>query len=279
MSTITDEQRAKPKEGWRGWLADGVQMLRFYSRLPAPVLPFEGDPHRIPDFRRAPRALPLAGLAIALPAALALIVLHGLGLSPLLSAGLTLAVLVASTGAFHEDGLADCADGMGAATTERRLDIMKDSRIGTFGGAALVLSLLLRAVALGESIAALGALPTAGLLLAISAASRSLGLLPLALLPPARPGGFSAGVGRPTPGTMATGLGLAAALLLLAWQGAGLPLAGLAAALTLAAAMALMVCALARRLLGGQTGDVAGAAQQLAEIALLLAVTISARAE
>jgi len=121
----------------RGLLPDLAACLRFYSRLPVPRLHGEGDIHAAPDFRTAPRMLPLAGLILALPAALTLLAARGLGLGPFLAAALALTVMVLVTGALHEDGLADLADGCGGATRERRLEIMRDSRLGSYGAIAL----------------------------------------------------------------------------------------------------------------------------------------------
>ena len=133
----------------RGALYDLAGCLRFYSRLPVPQLPGEPDPHRSPDFTRLPRMLPLAGLILALPAALVLATAWSIGLGPFLAATLAVATLVVASGALHEDGFADVADGFGGGTTpERRLEIMKDSRIGAYGGVALMLSLALRIGAL-----------------------------------------------------------------------------------------------------------------------------------
>lgn len=258
-------------------LLDLAQMLRFYSRLPVPRLPFEEDAHAVPDFRTAPRMLPLAGAIVGTPAALALVAGDALGLPDLVTAGLALSVLVASTGAFHEDGLADTADGLGGgATPERRLDIMKDSRIGTYGAAALGLALLLRAGCLAGLLETLGGWPAAACLIGASALSRALGLLPLALLPPARPGGFSAGVGRPTAATMAIALGGGGTIAALLIVAGGLPLAAALLGGALATLPAFALLGLARRLIGGQTGDIAGAAQQGAEIAFLCGLLIYA---
>ena len=114
-----------------------ARCVRFYSRLPMPALPGEADPHAVPDFRIEPVGLPVAALLIVLPALLVSVLCAALKLDPLLSAALAVAALVVGTGAFHEDGLCDCADGLfGGHDVERRLEIMKDSRIGTFAGCA-----------------------------------------------------------------------------------------------------------------------------------------------
>ena len=251
-------------------VSDFLACLRFYSRLPVPVFAFEPAPHAMLDFARSIRMLPLAGLVIALPGALVLMV-AGSFLPPEIAAGLALAALVATTGAFHEDGLADTADGFGGGSTiERKLEIMRDSRIGTYGGVALVLSLLLRWAALASLLHYFGPpLLAAAIVLGGAGLTRWLALLPLVLLPPARKDGAAWAAARPEIRSFAVAgiLAIAAALLpYAAGQGFGrVVVAGL-----LAAAGSGLVSWLAHRQIGGQTGDVAGAAQQVAEITWLL---------
>lgn len=255
----------------RGALYDLAGCLRFYSRLPVPQLPGEPDPHRSPDFTTLPRMLPLAGLVLALPAALVLAAAWWIGLGPFLAATLAVATLVVATGALHEDGLADVADGFGGgATRERRLEIMRDSRIGAYGGAALVLALALRIGALATLLDRTGTAAVTALILA-AALSRVAALAPMVLLAPARPGGLSASVGRPSRASLATALGLGLALALAACL-LDLPLGGVALMILSAGLSALGMTRLARRKIGGQTGDVIGACQQVAEIAALVAL-------
>lgn len=261
--------------GWRPRLEAGLtstaQALRFYSRLPVPALPWEGDPHTLPDFRTLSRALPWAGLVIGLVPALVLALSLWLDLGAWLSAALALAALTLATGAFHEDGLADTADGFGGgATRERRLVIMKDSLIGSFGGAALVLGFALRIGALATVASRLDAVSAAVAVLIAAVVSRCAGLIVLTLLPPARLEGASYAVGQPTRTDLhlawAGAVGVALALGLVA----SLPLGGIALMIVLPIAVALGVTRVSDRLIGGQTGDVAGAIQQLAEIAALI---------
>ena len=254
-------------------LSDLLFCLRFYSRLPLPVFRFEAAPHSMGDFGRAVRLAPLAGLLIALPAGLLLAGASAL-LPPELAAVLALAALAATTGAFHEDGLADVADGFGGGRSiERKLEIMRDSRIGAYGGVALCLSLLARWAAL-TALLRLGTAPALTALLAAAALSRWLGLLPIALLPPARKDGAAHAAGGPQPGAMALGGVLAIALGLAPWWLAGGSEGLCLVAVGLACAAALGVVYVAHRQIGGQTGDVAGAAQQVAEIAFLIALCI-----
>ena len=197
-------------------------------------------------------------------------------LPSLVAAALALLTTVLVTGGLHEDGLADCADGFGGgATRARKLEIMRDSRLGSYGVLAIGFSLLLRAGTLA------GLLDRAGLEIACSAAiaaaiaSRSFGLLPLAVLGPARPDGVSHSAGRMPARAFLASCASAAVL------GTVLPVmagAGLGAAVLgnlLAAATAAGTTHLARRQIGGQTGDVAGAAQQVGEVAFLLGLLIA----
>ena len=129
-------------------LADFCFCLRFFTRLPLPSAASPGK-HALTDFPRAVRMLPVAGGLVGAVAAIALAAASLLGFPPPLAAPLAICALALVSGAMHEDGLADCADGfLGGATRERKLEIMADSRIGTFGAVALVLSLYLRAVSL-----------------------------------------------------------------------------------------------------------------------------------
>ncbi len=254
--------------------ADLLACLRFYSRLPVPVLAFESAPYAMLDFARAIRVLPIAGALIGAIGGAVLIGADALGLPPLPAAGFALAALLLTTGAFHEDGLADSADGLGGgATVARKLEIMKDSRIGTFGGAALVMSLFLRGSLLAALIGAIGAPRTALLVIAANAASRVAALTPHYLLPPARNDGAAWAAARPLPSTLAIAGGLAATIGL-APALAGLELGKLALGLAAMLAGAGVMTEIARRQIGGQTGDIAGASQQIAEI-LFLAVLAS----
>ncbi|HEU0223054.1 MAG TPA: adenosylcobinamide-GDP ribazoletransferase, partial [Paracoccaceae bacterium] len=142
----------------------------------------------------------------------------------------------------------------------------KDSRIGTYGALAIVLALLAR----WSCIAALPGPLLVAALAAAGAASRAPMALAMVLMPPARSLGLSAGAGRPPAAAAAAGLLLAAlaALLLLGWPGLLVTLAALAGA--------ALAALLARAKIGGQTGDVLGAMQQMAEIAAL-ATALAAR--
>jgi adenosylcobinamide-GDP ribazoletransferase len=150
---------------------------------------------------------------------------------------------------------------------------MTDSRIGTFGGAALVLSLVLRVIVLADLIDALEAFPSALVLIAAAPLSRLAGLLPLMLLANAKPDGKAAAVGRPSPARYLTalliGLMITSTLLWFATEDATILLAIVIFGLL----STVPLLRLSQRLIGGQTGDVAGAAQQISELAQLLTLS------
>lgn len=183
--------------------------------------------------------------------------------SGVLPALLAIGAGVLVTGAFHEDGLADAADGLlGGATPERRLAIMKDSRIGSYGALALGLVLGAKVLALGETPVPLGAFG----LVAAHACARPAAVGVMWALPYAGDTATAklAPSARVRPGEMmlAAGLGL---LSLLLWP-SGRAVLALAAGSVAAGLVALI----ARRKIGGWTGDVAGAAEQVFEAAFLL---------
>lgn len=240
--------RFDPAAQWALFLA-AVQTL---TRIP--VTPAFG-PHTLRD---ATRFMPLVGLGVGAAAA-AVFAAARTGLPPLPAALLAVAATLLLTGALHEDGLADCCDGLGGGRTRTdALRIMRDSRIGVFGALGLV-------IAVGTKATCIAALqqPTYALL-AAAAASRFWAVLSPALLPYARDSGMAAGVA--APGTrnlvIAAMFGLAPLLLLGPRAVAALLLPGL---------VALAFGAYARHRLGGYTGDVLGATQQLTELAVLLA--------
>jgi adenosylcobinamide-GDP ribazoletransferase len=214
---------------------------------------------------RALRAFPLVGAAIGLFAGLVYWLATVFGLAPLPAALLTIGAVIWTTGALHEDGLADCADGFGGGhDRDTKLAIMRDSRIGSYGVLALVLGVGLRAAALTDLTPA----DAAAALVAAHAASRAAIPLLMALLEPARHDGLAAGLGRPSELVLAQAVILGVLLCALVTG----PFAGIVA-LSFAALALAGLEALARRQIGGYTGDVLGAAQQVTEIAILLALS------
>jgi adenosylcobinamide-GDP ribazoletransferase len=241
---------------------DIADALRFFTRLrvgePGLNAPFDID--------RIAWATPVAGVVVGFIGALALALTTLLGLPLLLRAGLATTALVVATGALHEDGLADVADGFGGgATRERKLEIMRDSRVGAYGATALALALILRVGALSAALDG-GFWRAALSLILVAALSRAAALTPLALLSPARADGAGAAAGQLDSNALAAAWGSALVIALaLGFVALGVVHALLAALMS--GACALLMVALARRAIGGQTGDVAGAAQQCGEIA------------
>lgn len=231
--------------------------IMFLTRLPVP----SGLRHVDGRLARSARYFPLVGVLIGVLAAAAFWMSSMLVPAPI-AAMLTLVVTLMITGALHEDGLADCCDGIGGgASREHALEIMRDSRIGTYGAAGLILSLGLRWAAIASFTAIEGLI---GLIIA-NAISR-------AMIPPvlvsakyARTRGLASSVAEGVSSKEAAfAVLLAAGVAMIGGPAAGL--AALAAAF-LGAAVTLMI--LVRRL-GGYTGDGLGAIQQVAEIAVLI---------
>jgi adenosylcobinamide-GDP ribazoletransferase len=241
---------------------DSALCLVFFTRLPLPHFDF-GD-RRLAD---AIWAAPLAGLVVALVGGIVSATAERLGLAAGPSAALVLTATLFVTGALHEDGLADVADGFGGGQTrERRLEIMRDSRIGAYGAAALVLSLLVRWTVLAGLH---GAWHLFLALIAAEAGSRGLAGLLMHALPPARSDGLSVGAGSVTRETATLGAVIGAGALLTLGLSAAL------AALVLLAVLFLAFRVLCLSRIGGQTGDTVGALQQLAAIVILLVASAS----
>jgi len=264
-----DNQSPDRPDATKAQFGDDVLMgLRFFSRLPT------GDrPHRQPELTRIAMALPFTSVIIGVVPALLLLGVSLIGLPTLFAAGLAVAASVLVTGAMAEDALADAADGLfGGSTHERRLEIMKDSRHGTYGVAALCLLLLLRVAAL-SALAAISPLAAAAMWLAAMLLARSGALWLSVALPAARPNGVAAAAGRVSKPAFAMGAIFALILgLILAAPGAGL--AGFLLAVVLAALVAWGWTVLCRVLVGGHTGDLIGALQALLEISALAAFLV-----
>jgi adenosylcobinamide-GDP ribazoletransferase len=238
--------------------------LAFLTRLP--VRPVVADSAAAElNLAAASWAFPLVGIAIGIIGGGAYVIAVGLGLPPLAAALIAIGATAIATGGLHEDGLADTTDGFGGgATREEKLGIMRDSRTGVYGVLALVFSVALRVVALGQIATGWRVI---GALIAAHALAR--GLLPavLRLLEPARSDGLGVSAGRPEQGVVLWSLGIALIVTLLA---AGLR-PGLSAVFA-AVLVATAIAWLAQRQIGGYTGDVLGAIEQGGEVAALLAI-------
>jgi adenosylcobinamide-GDP ribazoletransferase len=194
----------------------------------------------------------------------------------MLAALLALALHAMLTGALHEDGLSDTADGVGGGRDrEAALRIMKDSRIGSYGAVALVLTFAIRAAALA-AVARLTTPTEAGLvMLGVAALSRTAMVWHWSLLPPARADGVAASAGRPEPDATRLALGLGGVLGLPLILPAGSLLSSLLV-VALAAAAAWGVTRYISARIGGHTGDTIGATQQMTEIMSLTALAVLA---
>jgi adenosylcobinamide-GDP ribazoletransferase len=211
------------------------------------------------DVARGAALFPLVGGVVGGVCGLVADALAG-PLPSLVAGGLAVGVAAVLTGAMHLDAVADTADALGGRSRERSLEIMRDHAVGAFGAVALVLVCLVDAASLG----ALGSSGDAALVGLAAGAGGRAAILPLALLPYARPGEGQGrvldGIG---PATVVVGLGLAVVLALPAGA-AGL--AGLGAATIVTAALGVFW----HRWLGGVTGDLLGATAKLAETAILV---------
>ncbi len=211
-------------------------------------------------------AFPLVGLLLGGMFGLFGVILGWIGIPNGMVAAFVLLGFAMATGAMHEDGLADFADGIwGGTTVDQRLDIMKDSRIGAYGAVALIVFLLMRF----SGISALSGWDLVLTLAAVGAGSRSLMVGAMFMIDPAKPSGLSASAGQPSGQVTGVALmiGLAACVVLTGFSG-----------IILFAVMAIAivpVCVIALKKLDGQTGDVLGAVQQCAEVAgLAMAIAL-----
>ena len=242
-------------EAWRNRVGELAASFALLTRLPVGrFVP--------PDETQAVWPYPIVGATVGLIGGVAYWLLFSLSCPPVLAALLAVATAVLVTGALHEDGLADMADGFGGGTPEKRLAIMRDARVGSYGVLALILSVGLRVGAI--TLMAKPALVVAALI-AAGAASRATAVALMVALPHARSDGLSVAVGRPTGAAAWLATLLAAIIGLLV-----LPVGPVFWLLVASGLAALVVATLARDRLGGQTGDVLGASVQVSECASLV---------
>ena len=240
------------------WLDDLRTAVAFLTRLPMPhpVGPMPAN------FVRAHRMFPLVGAAIGGAVGLLFLGMRAIGVPDLAAAALALGASAILTGALHEDGLADVADGFGGGRDPAaKLEIMRDSRLGTYGALILMVSFVTK-------LSALAVLPDGIVVQSLIAAhALARGVLPVMSmgLPYARQDGLAANAGRPDLATAGIAMAFALVVALLALPGSDALWAAL-----VAAAVAIGMAWLAQRQIGGQTGDVLGGAEQLGETAILV---------
>ncbi len=257
-----------PRQPW--WVYDLVVCWTFLTRLPAPRIDLIDRP-----LMRSAWAFPVIGAWVGVVTGTVLFAALSAGLPADIAAWVTVGAMIALTGALHEDGLADLADGIGGGRTrERKLEILRDSRIGAFGVLALIVVIGTKAAAIGvvaadwrEPDEGLGLWALVFVMIGPHALSRAIMVAVPRLLSRAREDGLGAGAGTPPVVVVqaALALGIAPAIILLP------PLPALTG--TLAAVIAAGAIAwLSSHHLGGYTGDVLGAAQQAAEVSFLVAL-------
>ncbi len=258
MDFDAPEWQDRAREAAAAWRDDLIAAAGFLTRLP--VAGLAAAETGLPA--RSTRAFPVIGIIVGVAGWVMLAIAAALGLPATIGALLAVATTALATGALHEDGLADTADGLGGGNDRAgKLAIMRDSRSGAYGVLALVFSVALRAAAL----AALTTPRAGAALIAAHAVSRAGMPVIMRWLEPARSDGLGASVGQPDDAAIGwcLGIGIVIALVCLGF------LPGLAGLIVAAAGIGTLAT-LARRQIGGYTGDVLGAAQQIGEIAMLL---------
>ncbi|TNE34381.1 MAG: adenosylcobinamide-GDP ribazoletransferase [Alphaproteobacteria bacterium] len=258
------EPQTEEMKAYRGgWAEDFLVALMFLTRLPLrPSFHFD-----MKSLGKASRAFPLVGVITGGLAGTLFLLCYLAGLPPLVSALLALGSQVLLTGALHEDAIGDVADGFGGgADREKKLAIMRDSRVGSYAVVALILLIGIKAATIASFSDPIGIF---AILITAAAISRGMMVWVMYLLPPARVDGLGHGAGQPELNAL---LLATLVMILIAIVALG-PMDGavaLFAGILGAGAMGLI----ARRQIGGQTGDVLGAAQQISEVFILLALLI-----
>jgi adenosylcobinamide-GDP ribazoletransferase len=242
----------------RDWVDDVGLALGLLTRLPIPQ-PADVGPDRL---ARAQRAFPLVGALVGVIVAIVDRCLLAMDIPALGAAALALGAGAALTGAMHEDGLADVGDGFGGGRDRTtKLSIMRDSRLGTYGMIVLL-------VGFSAKMSALAALPAATIIPALVAAhALARAAIPVlaANMPFARDDGLGKSAGRPGMADVITAVMIALVIALVC-----LPAKTAVLAVVVTAAGATAIAVLAWRQIGGVTGDVYGATEQVAETAVLI---------
>jgi adenosylcobinamide-GDP ribazoletransferase len=257
---MVEETEKKELPSYKGgWIQDFLVALVFLTRLPI-ILGFSFELNAL---RSAARCFPLIGIIIGGLSGTVFMMSYAVGLPSLLSAFLAIAAQILLTGALHEDAIGDVADGFGGgANPEQKMEIMRDSRIGTYAVLALIFAIGIKVTALSSLTTPLSAF---AVLVSSGAVSRSLMVWAMYLMPSARNDGLGHSAGRPAilVALVATFISVLITIVTLG------NLVG-AVALLFAIMSAALMGLIAFRQIGGQTGDVLGAIQQIAEIAFII---------
>ena len=249
----------------QGWYADLKICIQLLTRLPVYI----SDSQEGFSISGASRLFPIVGAIVGIIAAAVLWVGSWFTFPSAILALLALLTMTLVTGALHEDGLADTFDGLGGGLTrDQKLSIMRDSQIGSYGVMALLFSFGLRWAALTE-ITEQGFDVVLMSLIATAAASRAALPAVMHFIPVAREDGLSVGAGKPSFDRAITALliGVGFLLFLLGFRTC-------IVAIGLSALVAGMFVYFVAMRLGGQTGDVLGATQQITETTIFLAILI-----
>ncbi|SCA55812.1 Cobalamin synthase [Candidatus Terasakiella magnetica] len=257
--TDTSSTFEKNAQNPKAWWEDIQLAVVFLTRLPW-KLKEELAPQAL---NRALRAFPLIGLLVGGLSATVYGLAHIFEIPPLACGLLAVLTSVLLTGALHEDGLADVADGFGGgASRERKLEIMRDSSLGSYGTIALILSIGLRSAALGGFE---DWMVGASVIVAVSCLSRIAPALLIYLMESARTDGLAASMEKPDWMIVVQACGLGIALFLLCT-----PLDAGFVTIVMGFTALYVFQGLAQKQIGGQTGDVCGAAQQVMEITMIV---------
>lgn len=262
--TSPDDQPAGRPSSFDDWVQAFKEQASFFTGVRLNV----GMP-RWPLSEVLP-VLPFIGAAIGLVAGLVFAIVRGIAGPGWLAGVLAVGTAVLITRALHEDGLADTADGLGPHALEpaRRLEIMRDSRNGTFGVLALALTVLIKVACLAQ----FGGSTGLAVLIAAHAMSRAAIAYPLLAFSPVHEDGLGAQAGKPTDNDVWLAIGIGAAISFLLLLGKGFFVAILAPLLATAAAWFAARWIAAR--IGGYTGDTLGAVQQKAETVFLIVAAL-----
>jgi adenosylcobinamide-GDP ribazoletransferase len=255
---MDQEIRSTFREYLRNWSEDLGLAVALLTRIPVP------QPAGMASDRmaRAQRAFPLVGAIVGLATGLVDRCLLAIDIPEIAAAAVALGAAALLTGALHEDGLADVGDGLGGGSDrEKKLAIMRDSRIGTYG----VLVLLISFVAKCSALASLPIAEVIPVLIVAHALARAAIPVVTANMPFAREDGLGRSAGRPDTASAVIASVIAVVIALLC-----LPVGNALLAVLVTAAAAAAMGMLAWRQIGGVTGDVFGAIEQTAETAVLL---------
>lgn len=260
--------KTKANRGFfKSCIEDIAAAFMLLTRIPVYWDKISNEP---PNLRRATWAYPLVGLFIGGLISLIFLAAIYTGVSKEISILLALSAAILTTGAFHEDGLADVADGFGGGYgKEKKLEIMRDSRVGTYGSLALIIAFAFKFF----SLHALGNWDIVKVLIVAATVSRFMILVPSLVLSPARSNSLATEAGKPT-----LAVTLCAATLSVGTSIILMDMSVFLITVTLAFFIVFIFCRLAYKQVGGFSGDILGATQQLSEIAILVTLSTLWRA-